>query len=698
MEDELIKKIEQSRITGKENDFVELIKGGKRVEEHTSGDISTEKKVELVELDTCHPKENEGAISCSKSFVVYTSSVKTVLLTRNDGKSKHFSFEKEVSLLKIYEESFIYLVIIFTNGSSQVLKIGYEDMQQQAYMEIDGNVFQAEKIEGDFYVMMQKGQAFQIFKYTKNIKAGEVSKTAVLESALSQSAPKFAFFNEGLYFTKNHVLHNPKKEPTKIFCRDIIPINEFLVAFDIRKRRKVLYLVTKSLQIVHEIHFSEEEFFAFQARGDIVIVSTGYRIYIYKIIKNRFKLIEILNFDYLVLRFDFLVNGSIKLFVLTSPNDQGGKSKPAEAKIKDLKSPAGEENIKNREDMKVDQAMSNRNTEDVLRDIVSKLVQTYDSERREREQKDKKMMETILEKVSEQLNKNLRIILESIVKKEIRSFLERFEGEIVGQIEKKLCSRIDSSMKSQESSFVSCAKKVLIHSVVPVIEAGFEEIKLQILEDLRQKSVGSELADDLDLLKGQKNDDTKLFNLIQRNEIIKGIELVLDSNEEVFETFLNTFEYKFLKCLEPYTIFELFRKALLINMCNGSSKVKGFLDTVTTYIAENLKIRKYFVVNANEDLISLIPSDNLLLIYSVILADASGSYKPECISILEEILKNFDTHALNSEKIYEFNDLLDTTIKVIERTGYKDHFAEAYLVVQKNYLKKKLRSFDSELK
>lgn len=693
MEDEIMKKIEQSKTDGKDVDLVRLIKDSRCVSGYGADDSVLEKKVASKELGAMLTSMDRGCISCTGSFAAYTNTKNTIIILKGSGMFREVVLEKEVSQLRIYEEDDLHLFVILGDGTLLLFQMDMDSLEQLSCIELAKNVIQVEKHKGSIYLLTKQNQNFQVHRYSRATRQERVPRFVAVDLTSTQSISKFVFLNSDLYFIRNQLLHTCRKEPTRISCRDILVLDEFLIVMDTKKRKKILYLVSREIHIVHEVIFNEEEIVAFKGAKNVLAVSVGYRVYIYKAVKGKLKLVEILNFDDYVLSLDVLVGDTVDVFVLTAKvaSDMEEKKQFLDMKGKEAAKQTGEE--KDKEPARQEVPGAGTRTEDIAESVVERLVHFYEEERKEREHREKRKMEMVLEKVSEQLNKNLRIILEAVMRKEIRPIVERLENEFVAQMERRLQSKIDSSFKNQENVFVGCAKKVLMQNIVPVIEAGFEEIKLQIFEDMKQREMAvSEIADDLDLLKVQENKETRLFNLIQRNEIVKGVELVLDSNEEVFEMFLGSFEYRFFRCLEPAMIFELFRKALLFNMYNSNSKLEGFLDAVSMHMAENPVFRKYFSIHAKEELISIIPANNMLTIYSSHLADASKAYRPECAVVLEEILRNLDAHALDTDKMYEFNDLLDLTVRVIDKMGYRSQISEAYLVVQKNYLKKRLRA------
>ncbi|KAI5147086.1 hypothetical protein NEAUS04_0251 [Nematocida ausubeli] len=114
---------------------------------------------------------------------------------------------------------------------------------------------------------------------------------------------------------------------------------------------------------------------------------------------------------------------------------------------------------------------------------------------KEREEKEQIRMKQLLGAISEQLNKNVAALFENIIQKEVR-------GPLCQKIEKVLTSRVDQKMnevsnhcsnavvtsiegKALNQTVSKTLKNAVIEGIVPVIENGMNEIRLQILDRMK---------------------------------------------------------------------------------------------------------------------------------------------------------------------------------------------------------------------
>lgn len=134
---------------------------------------------------------------------------------------------------------------------------------------------------------------------------------------------------------------------------------------------------------------------------------------------------------------------------------------------------------------------------------------------KEREEKEQKRMDRLLKTVSEQLNKNVTVLFENIIQREVR-------GHLSQKIEKVLSVRIDQKMneimqgcagaimssiegKTLNNSINKSLKTAVVESIVPIIENGMNEIRLQVVDRIGSIPINVErIEDDL----SESKDDT----------------------------------------------------------------------------------------------------------------------------------------------------------------------------------------------
>ncbi|OAG30696.1 hypothetical protein NEIG_00208 [Nematocida sp. ERTm5] len=146
---------------------------------------------------------------------------------------------------------------------------------------------------------------------------------------------------------------------------------------------------------------------------------------------------------------------------------------------------------------------------------LDKLYERIENMVREREEKEQKRMNQLLVAISEQLNKNVVALFEGVIQKEIR-------GPLTQKIEKIVNSRIDYKIKEMSNvcstALVSAVegkalaqtisktiKAGIVEGIVPVVENGMNEIRLQILDRMKAMPMCVEKFED-DL--SESKDDT----------------------------------------------------------------------------------------------------------------------------------------------------------------------------------------------
>src|SRR5699024_5753116 len=126
---------------------------------------------------------------------------------------------------------------------------------------------------------------------------------------------------------------------------------------------------------------------------------------------------------------------------------------------------------------------------------MHKMNEKIDLVIKEREKTERKRMERLLETDSEHINKNITQLFESIIQKEIRTNrrpqiekgLEIKIGQKIQEIP-SLCMQTISSVlegKPMQQTLSKALKQKVFDAVVPVIENGMCEIRLQILERIK---------------------------------------------------------------------------------------------------------------------------------------------------------------------------------------------------------------------
>lgn len=644
MDDEIIRAIEKNKIDGKEIDLMELIGGNEYPKNSSKG---VDYGVLFDEVQDNKASDND-CIYADHQFSVLVSNGKIKI---NDHAKNTIEIEtgRELTGADVFKDTSLFVVIFF-NGGAEIYEFDMNDLKIKAKSQLS-NVQSVKRFNGEFFLTRKHGYFYQIIRLHKNHMKGDPSELPVVDMIMTKIVPKFFMFKEQFYFSKNGTLFNANGEDTRILGEDFEVMGENLLVIDTKNKRKIVYLVGKDLQLINEIVFPFDEKCKLRTTKNFGVVAFKDAIHILRIDKGKIKSVNLKAFERPICDFYITekVKNELKVAVLTSKNKKEDASKKPEVDKND----------------------------DV--GIFKKIVEVLEENKRESEIREKKRFEALIEKICEQLNKNLTLIIGETLKNELNPIAEKFEKIITRALEKKIQSKVDSSFKSQEVATNSAIKKMFLSNVVPIVEAGINEMKLQLMADWKSKV---DFVEPPKQSKPVECKTTKLFNLIQRNEIQKGIELVLDSNEAIFDALVESFKPELLNFVEPSTVFELFRKTVLFNNCADNGKYFNLILMIVKFAAENTKVLYEFASKMNEDLILKISSENILILYAAALAEAfrNKNFVPFC----EDLLRNVNVQTLDKQQIGILSKLMNET----ENVAPDAHVLKSFVKIQRSYLKR----------
>lgn len=511
------------------------------------------------------------------------------------------------------------ITLIYADGSGEILTL--EGKVYQKFEDVTQILIYDDKI----YTL---GKDFTVKEYffTNEQNVSKESLTDVMEGlSISKETGKILFqenkeiyliiFKNTLFYFKDGNLFNKEQKKVTNSIKKVKELKNNKLLIMTEKNNKINLKITNIyFKLEEEIGIEEEinKVIGMSIFEEYFIIATHYKIYIFK---DNLELIDLKEFNKKIKSFD-VKNFRIKILF--------GEEKKKEKSKKTKK----ERYFNNQENFTLEEkGNSLRYQSEVLTNIVDKLVNTFTEERKEREEKERKRMESLLEKISEQLNLNLKLIIENSVKKEIQKI----------------------SLKNLENSLCSFFKQFILENMVPIFENSVSEMKIQS--------------------KGCEKCSTNLYETFRRDEISKGVELALDSNEEIFDEFIKNFDTANLDAISINLVIELYKKTLLIQS-----------DTVIPLrnkVFKRIKNQREFLTNLKEEVISLMPPNHLLKIISLIYNDN------DFIDLLEELIKIIDITKLNEYEFKELSKIFDTL-----ESGNKESRLVHFCIMQRNYMKR----------
>lgn len=429
---------------------------------------------------------------------------------------------------------------------------------------------------------------------------------------------------DDMYYLKDGILYDKenKRIMNSVVAVKKLRSNKYFVISD--KNNKIhIKIINENNKLEEEMVIEEDisGYSEIKTYEEYIIFSTKFRIFIFK---DNLELIDLKEFNKQIKSFDIL-NYRIKILL-------GEERKIEEKPIKSKKERYFNQTQSSSDDkinLVEEKSNSLRYQSEVLGGIIDKLIKNFTDERKEREEKEKKRMESLLEKISQQLNLNLRLIIESSVKKELQKI----------------------TLKGLEGTLCSLLKQLILDKFVPILENSLTEMKIQS--------------------KGCEKCSTTLYESFKRDELSRGVELALDSNEELFEEFIKNFDTKNLEHLNLNIVVELYKKTLLIK----SESVVPFRNKVF----KRIKNQNDFLIGLNEDIILLMPPHHILKLISLIYTEQNH------LDLLEELIKSIDITLLNES---ELNDLVNILDHIENSSGSKERGLIYYCMMQRNFIKR----------
>ncbi|OAG31810.1 hypothetical protein NEDG_00285 [Nematocida displodere] len=174
---------------------------------------------------------------------------------------------------------------------------------------------------------------------------------------------------------------------------------------------------------------------------------------------------------------------------------------------------------------------------------------------REREEKEKQRMDRLLAMVSEQLNKNVAALFEGIIQREIRTHVvQRIDKAINAKIDQKMqelsnicTATITASVEGRcmQQTLQRTLKPLIIDGIVPVVENGMTEIRLQVLERLRDMPVATTRLEDEEVTLESKDETLDDLVDVLRNEAGYNDEIY---TEGPYEAVMHLLETNIVEC------------------------------------------------------------------------------------------------------------------------------------------------------
>ncbi|KAI5181355.1 hypothetical protein NEOKW01_1549 [Nematocida sp. AWRm80] len=197
---------------------------------------------------------------------------------------------------------------------------------------------------------------------------------------------------------------------------------------------------------------------------------------------------------------------------------------------------------------------------ELSKEFQSKIKELQENTKKiikDREDKEHKRMTKLLEVVSDQLNRNLPTMLSSVLQTEIKNgLLHVVEKSISTKLEYKLNDISQACVNSVKNTIegkmaqqhiYNSIKKNIVSTIVPVIENGMNEIRLQMLEKAAHITLNTDTKPKQCIVDNIDSKDEALDNLDTFVDSLKN-EFDYDGIETFYETVTHLLETNIIEC------------------------------------------------------------------------------------------------------------------------------------------------------
>ncbi|EJW02275.1 hypothetical protein EDEG_03281 [Edhazardia aedis USNM 41457] len=248
-----------------------------------------------------------------------------------------------------------------------------------------------------------------------------------------------------------------------------------------------------------------------------------------------------------------------------------------------------------------------------LRIIVDKMALKMEQERNSMEDDFSNKFKKLLDTVSGYLNSNLINKIEETIKKEYKIGLQGVKKIISDEMfkmetrtSKMLCElRQQCSLQTTDDGIRNEIKNIFYSSVIPKMESSVEEMKRQIIQELKSMNLGS-FAADKTISEPKISLQDQIVCLINEERIHEASFLALKSTDSVYKIFMQSFVEKKCQVNESNLNFELIDRATKYAGCKQDDDIplvmnfiKALLVTLIVQDLSDCNLVAFYLILSN---------------------------------------------------------------------------------------------------
>lgn len=395
-----------------------------------------------------------------------------------------------------------------------------------------------------------------------------------------------------------------------------IDISEYIIIYKKIESGVRLSLLNSEMIIKSEIVISNDsQNIKLHPLGDIVAIRIGASLYLV-VVHNSELLVgkEIIYERYpasVACRFE---NGLVKVYNLYT-NDL--KISPKE-RIELSGIPVEEDLPAPSTDSKVyDPSITSLRRDKDLDGLIEKLFKKFEDKLEERETKERERQNELLDKISEQLNNSLIKVVQKVIKNEIEIIQRKLLFAIDRQFEEN-----ENSRTVDEAKVLNFTKDIICETLLPVMEASMDEMRIQVLNEVKQMNNTEHLQDirrHLSSLSIGNPKMSQVATLLLHNRIEECVIKVIEGGDQEVEDFLRLCDPSNLVDVTSSNLLGLLEKIILYSMSRnkGDNFIRFILSDIDPNSLSDIELESFQVVLSqlrDSEIIERPGNNNLLVL------------------------------------------------------------------------------------
>uniref|UniRef100_A0AAU6SHT3 Uncharacterized protein n=1 Tax=Nosema rusticus TaxID=3121250 RepID=A0AAU6SHT3_9MICR len=396
----------------------------------------------------------------------------------------------------------------------------------------------------------------------------------------------------------------------------VIDINDYIIIYKKIENGIRLSLLNSEMIIKSEIVISNDsQNIKLHPLGDIVAIRIGANLYFIVVNNNELLVAKELSYEKypasVAFRFE---NDVIKVYNLytnelkINPKERIELSGiPAED---DLPLPSADSKVYN------PSSPSTRREKD-LDSVIEKLFKKFEEKLEERETRERERQNELLDKISEQLNNSLIKVVQKVIKNEIEMIQRKLLFAIDRQFEEN-----EHSRTVDEAKVLTFTKDIICETLLPVMEASMDEMRIQVLNEVRQMNNTEhlqEIRNHLSTLSIGSSKMSQVATLLLQNRIEECVVKVIEGGDQEVEDFIRMCDSSNLVDVSSSNLLGLLEKIILYSMSKnkGDNFIRFILSDIDPNSLSDIELESFQVVLSqlrDSEIIERPGNNNLLVL------------------------------------------------------------------------------------